>query len=149
MKGLPFARLVIAVVLFSASPLHADDQSAKPAAASSVVVRPVSSSDVTSSGQPIVMPRGHLQVTSSTYDIAPGAMLPIHKHPFPRYGYVLAGTLEVTNDDTGRTETFKPGDFIVEAVDQWHHAVNKGAEPVKLLVIDMTKKGKANVVMKK
>lgn len=149
MRVLPVAYLAITIVLLGLSSLRADDQGMRPAAASAVVVKPVSSSDVTSSGQPIVMPRGHLQVTSSTYDIAPGAVLPIHKHPFPRYGYVLVGTLEVTNDDTGRTETFKPGDFIVEAVDQWHHAVNKGMEPVKLLVIDMTKKGKANVVMKK
>ena len=79
----------------------------------------------------------------------PGAVLPKHKHPFPRYGYVQAGTIEVTNLDIGKTETFKTGDFIVEAVDQWHFGANKGADPVKLLVIDMVEKGAVNTVLQK
>jgi gentisate 1,2-dioxygenase len=74
-------------------------------------------------------------------------VLPKHKHPFPRYGYVQAGTIEVTNLDTGKTETFKTGDFILEAVDQWHFGANKGLEPVKLLVIDMVEKGASNTVL--
>lgn len=151
MKPESIARLMAVSMLLIAAPLRADDQAAKPiaAAASAVVVKPISSSAVTSSGQPIVLPRGRVQVIASTYDIAPGAVLPVHKHPFPRYAYVLAGTLEVTNDDIGKTETYKPGDFILEAVNQWHHAVNKGSEPVKLMVIDMAEKGKANVVVRK
>ncbi len=70
-------------------------------------------------------------------------------HHFPRYGYVQAGTIEVTNVDTGKTETFKTGDFIVEAVDQWHFGTNKGPEPVKLLVIDIVEKGQSNTVFQK
>ena len=31
----------------------------------------------------------------------PGATLPVHNHPYPRYGYVLAGILRMTNIDTG------------------------------------------------
>lgn len=140
--------MAVSALLITA-PLRADDQSARPAVATPIVVKPISSSSVTSSGQPIVLPRGHVQVIASTYDIAPGAVLPVHKHPFPRYAYVLAGTLDVTNDDIGKTETYRPGDFILEAVDQWHHAVNKGTEPVKLMVIDMAEKGKPNVVVRK
>lgn len=147
------ALLGVGIVAFGAatgaSPLRADDQSAKPAVAASVVVKPISSSSVTASGQPIVLPQGHVQVIASTYDIAPGAALPVHKHPFPRYAYVLAGTLDVTNDDIAKTETYRQGDFILEAVNQWHHAVNKGDVPVKLMVIDMVAKGKANVVVRK
>ena len=40
------------------------------------------------------------QVVVSSYEIAPGAVLPVHKHPFPRYAYVQAGHLRVTNNDT-------------------------------------------------
>ena len=149
MKPESIARLIAMSAVLLVSPLHADDQSARPAVASSVVVKPISSSSVTSSGQPIVLPRGHVQVIASTYDIAPGAVLPVHKHPFPRYAYVLAGTLDVTNDDIGKTETYRQGDFILEAVGQWHHAVNNSSEPVKLMVIDMAEKGKANVVVRK
>lgn len=141
MKSLPLAL----GLLLLASPLRADNQ----AAAGKVVVRPVLSATATSSGQPIVLPQKDAQVIASTYDIPPGAVLPKHKHPFPRYGYVLAGTIAVTNLDTGKTETFKTGDFILEAVDQWHYGATVGAEAVKLLVIDMVEKGQANVVLQK
>jgi quercetin dioxygenase-like cupin family protein len=78
----------------------------------------------------------------------PGATLPEHKHPAPRYAYVLSGTLRVSNTDTGKSDVYKSGDFIVEAVDQWHKAANIGSDPVKLLVIDTTEHGQNNVVKK-
>lgn len=141
MKSLPLAF----GLMLAASPLHADSQTT----AGKVVVRPVISSTVTSSGQPIVLPQKDAQVIVSTYEIPAGAVLPKHKHPFPRYGYVQAGTIEVTNIDTGKTATFKTGDFILEAVDQWHFGTNKGDVPVKLLVIDMVEKGQSNTVLHK
>ena len=150
--------IALCLMLLCASPLHADSAPAKPVpanpvtspvVASPVVVRPISSSVVTSSGQPIVFPQKNAQVIASTYDIAPGALLPKHKHPFPRYAYVLAGTLQVTNDDIGKTETYRQGDFILEAVGQWHHANNAGPEAVKLMVIDLVEQGQANVVIQK
>jgi quercetin dioxygenase-like cupin family protein len=101
-----------------------------------------------SSGQPIVLPKD-AQVNVAIFDIAPGVTLPAHKHPFPRYAYVLAGTLKVTNQDTGRADTYKKGDFIVEAVGQWHMGTNAGDCPVKLLVIDMVDKGQTNTIIKK
>lgn len=137
------AVLIALALMLSASPLHADNAAPN----TKVVVRPVASATETSSGQSIVLPQGQVQTLVSTYDIPPGAALPKHKHPFPRYAYVLAGTLKVTNLDIGRTDTFKTGDFILEAVDQWHQGANTGTEPVKLLVIDMVEKGKSNVVL--
>lgn len=135
--------LIALALMLSASPLHADST----AATSKVVVKPVLSATETSSGQPIVLPQTNPQMLVSTYEIPPGVVLPKHKHPFPRYGYVLAGTLKVTNLDTGKSDDFKPGDFILEAVDQWHQGTATGTEPVKLLVIDMVEKGKSNVVL--
>jgi quercetin dioxygenase-like cupin family protein len=113
-----------------------------------VTVTQVLSTMVTSSGQPIVLPKD-AQLNVAIFDIPPGATLPVHKHPFPRYAYVLAGTLKVTNQDAGRADTFKKGDFIVEAVDQWHLGTAVGDEPVKLLVIDMVEKGQNNTIIKK
>lgn len=136
--------LALGLVLI-ASPLHADTQRVT----NKVVVLPVISATRTSSGQPIVLPQKDAQVIVSTYEIPPGAVLPTHKHPFPRYGYVQAGTIEVTNLDIGKTEIFRTGDFIVEAVDQWHFGANKGNQPVKLLVIDMVEKGAVNTVLQK
>lgn len=90
----------------------------------------------TSSGQPIALPRSDVEVIVTTLEIQPGATLPRHLHPYPRYGYVLQGGLKITNDQTGVTQVFKAGDFIVEAIGQWHHAETIGDTPVKLLVID-------------
>ncbi len=147
MKPAPILRLTVMSLLL-VSPLHAEDQSARPSVASQVVVKPISSSGVTSSGQPIVLPRGHLQVTTSTYDIAPGAVLPVHKHPFPRFAYVLEGNLSVTDQDTGQTFLYKPGDMIVEVVNQWHYGENIGSSPVRLLVIDEVEGNAPNTILK-
>jgi len=117
-------------------------------AAAPVVVTPVKTSDVTSTGQPIILPQKNVEVSASIFDIAPGATLPVHKHPFPRYGYVLAGTLKVTNVDTGKSDIFKTGDFIIEMIDQWHQGSNIGADPVKLLVIDQIEAGAQATVLK-
>lgn len=142
------ALAVFAAAILGIAPLHADSRPAKTDAAKPVVVRPVASATATSSGQPIMLPQKDAQVIVSSYEIAPGAVLPVHKHPFPRYAYVQAGHLRVTNNDTGKSEDFKPGDFIVEAVGQWHFGINTGKDTVKLLVIDMVEKGKANTVLR-
>jgi quercetin dioxygenase-like cupin family protein len=136
--GVTFAGLVLV-----ASPLQAEDRPAA-VAGRPVIVTPLLSTSATSSGQPIVMPQKDVQIVVSHFDIAPGATLPEHQHPFPRYGYVEAGTLRVTNVETGKTATYGPGSFILEAVGQWHKAENAGTEPIKLLVIDIMEKGANN-----
>jgi quercetin dioxygenase-like cupin family protein len=153
MKRLSLLAVLSAAVLAAAAPCHADSHGASPNAAAGVkapvTVRPVLSTTTTASGQPIVLPQKDAQVIVSTYEIAPGAVLPVHKHPFPRYALVQAGLLRVTNADTGKSDDYKPGDFIVEVVDQWHYGTNTGPDTVKLLVIDMVEKGQSNTVLKK
>jgi quercetin dioxygenase-like cupin family protein len=115
-----------------------------------VVTTKVLTTMQTSSGQPITLPRSDVEVIVTTLEIHPGAVLPRHLHPYPRYGYVLEGALKITNDQTGTVEVFKAGDFIVEAIGQWHHAETIGDVPVKLLVIDQIEGGKsANSVVQK
>jgi len=113
-----------------------------------VVVTPLMTTSETSSGQPITLPQKEVQVTVSTYDIQPGAVLPWHEHPYARYAYVLAGTLSVTNAVTGQTAIFKTGDFLLEAVGQWHRGASVGSDAVRLLVIDQTEKNSPNVILK-
>ena len=120
-----------------------------PAGAQSVKVNPLLSTEMTDSGQPIVLPRGDAEVVTSMYEIPVGAKLPEHKHIYQRYGYVLSGQLRITNTATGKSVDFKPGDFIVESRNQWHKAENTGTEPIKLLVIDQVKPGQNNVVLRK
>jgi quercetin dioxygenase-like cupin family protein len=136
---------VVATALLVIGPLHAA-QSEHPDAA--VVVKQVTSTAVTASGQPITLPQKDVHVVVSTFDIPAGANLPEHKHPFARYAYVLAGTLRVTNVETGQSETYKMGDFIVEAIDQWHKAANVGADAVKLVVIDQVEETGSNTVLR-
>jgi quercetin dioxygenase-like cupin family protein len=136
---------VVGTTLLLIGPLHAA-QSDQPGAA--VVVKQVTSTAVTASGQPITLPQKDVHVAVSTFDIPAGANLPEHKHPFARYAYVLAGTLRVTNTETGRSETYKQGDFIVEAIDQWHKAANVGADPVKLVVVDQVEGEQGNTVLR-
>jgi quercetin dioxygenase-like cupin family protein len=114
-----------------------------------VTVTQLLSTTVTASGQPIVLPHKNAQIVASIFAVAPGAALPVHKHPYPRYAYVLSGNLRVTNKDTGQSDTYKPGDFIVEAVGQWHTGANIGEEPVKLLVIDIVEQGQTNTELYK
>lgn len=116
------------------------------ALAAAPVSTPIATSATTWSGQPYSVPSGPLQVTSQTVEIPVGGALGVHKHPWPRFAYVQQGTLRVINDDAHVTRDFKAGEFVVEAIDQWHHAEVVGDQPVKLLVIDQTPPGKVNMV---
>jgi quercetin dioxygenase-like cupin family protein len=128
---------IAALLAASITAAHALDSGAS----APVTVTTLKTTGVTSTGQPLTLPQENVEVTASIYDIAPGATLPVHKHPFARYAYVLAGTIKVTNVDTGQSDVFKEGDFIVEMIDQWHQGANIGADPVRLLVIDQTEAG--------
>ena len=101
------------------------------------------------SGQALSLPQGPVEVSVTEYDIPPGAVLPTHRHMYPRYGYVLSGILEVTNEETGKTVRFGAGEFAVESINQWHTGTNPGTQPLKLLVVDQTPQGVANIEVRK
>lgn len=141
-------RKILAIAALTASASFTQAHALDSGAAAPVVVTPVAKTSVTSTNQPIVLPQGDVEVAASIFEIAPGAKLPVHKHPFPRYGYMLAGTLKVTSAETGESKVFKPGDFIVEMVDQWHWGANIGADRVKLLVIDQIVAGTQSTLLR-
>lgn len=113
-----------------------------------VVVKQIFSGTQTAAGQPILLPQGPVQVGFSTYAIAAGAKLPVHRHPFPRYGYVLDGELTVTDVENGTQTTYKTGEVILEMIDRWHFGENRGAQTMHLLVIDQAAAGAATTVLK-
>ncbi len=78
------ACLASAVTLLS-FPLQAKE----PGHAKAAVVTPVLKTDKTITGGKLTLPQGDVEVAVSQYEIAPGATLPIHKHPYPRYAYVF------------------------------------------------------------
>lgn len=102
-----------------------------------VAITPVISAVTTASRQPIILPRGAARLIVSTYVIAPGAKLPVHRHVYPRYAYVLDGWLRVTDTKARRTFDYKKGDFVVEMVGRKHFGENVGGTPLRLLVIDI------------
>jgi quercetin dioxygenase-like cupin family protein len=114
-----------------------------------VTVTPVTAATKTATGQPILLPQGPIEVRVWLYEIAVGTTLPVHKHPHPRYAYVLAGSLRVTDEANGRAADYKAGDFIVEMIDAWHYGTNIGSEPVRLLVIDQAGPGEQNTVVER
>lgn len=135
--------LGFAIIWLFSSYAHAD------AVSNATIVSPLASTDKTASGQPITLPSGRTTVSVLRYSIPPGATMPVHKHPYPRYAYVQAGHLAVYAPDTGQRYDYKAGDFIVEVIDEWHYGENTGTEPVELLVIDQVPQGRAtNTVLK-
>ena len=130
----------IAAILIATS-THAAD-------APKISVQPIARTSTTITGEKIVVPPNP-DVVTSIATFPPGAELPVHKHPYPHYVYVLDGVLTVFNTDTGKSFTVKKGDFIVETNANWHYGKNEGTVPVKLLVIDQLPAGtKSNMTLK-
>ncbi len=78
-------------------------------------------------------PEGQPEVTILRIRIAPGTELPQHMHPIINAGVLLSGQLTVVTKK-GETLHMKPGDPIVEVVNQWHYGRAEGDEPVDIIV---------------
>ncbi len=118
-------------------------------AGSQVTVEPIFHSSTTIAKQPVELPGGPVEIAASIFTIQPGASLPVHRHAYPRLGYVLSGEITVYNEETKLSQTFKPGDVIVESVAKWHSGTNPGTEPLKLLVIDEAPAGAQTTEVRK
>jgi quercetin dioxygenase-like cupin family protein len=118
-------------------PVLAGAQAKSPA----VTVTTLFSGTETAAGQPITLPSGPVRLVVSEYVIPPGSVLPVHRHPYARYGYVQAGRLKITNVQTGLAKVFGPGDVIVEMINVWHSATPVGTATVRLLVFDQLPPG--------
>ena len=151
--GLPAMLLLAGALQAGAQDIAQRDVVTHPGAASQeaparVTTKRLFSATTTASGQPIVLPRGDAEVIVWMYEIPVGAKLPVHKHPSPRYAYVLAGTLRVATADESRTWDYKTGDVIIEVIDTWHYGMNTGTEPVRLLVFDQVEAGQSNTILR-
>jgi quercetin dioxygenase-like cupin family protein len=100
-------------------------------------------STVTAAGQPIVFPKSHTEVTALMVDIPAGVDTGWHKHPWPRYAYVVSGAVTVEND-AGQSKTYQAGEFFVEQINVFHHGTT--TVPTRLLVIDQDVAGKGNQI---
>lgn len=101
--------------------------------------------DSTMSGQPLRLPEGAAEVVGTAVDMAPGASIAPHRHPWSRFGYVERGRLGVRNLDTGLERVFGPGELVAESVGQLHEGWVVGPDPVRIIVIDLVSPGAPNV----
>ena len=103
-------------------------------------------SGTTVTGQPLGPVDAPWEAVISRSELPPGGVLPMHKHPWPRYAFVLRGRLRVSYEESGLIREFGAGEAVIEAVDQWHEGRVVGDEPVTLIVFDQVPPGRANVV---
>ncbi|MEN3950069.1 cupin domain-containing protein [Iodidimonas sp. SYSU 1G8] len=96
-------------------------------------------------GRGITYPSGPAKVSSAIVTIKPGESGQLHRHQIPMYAYVLQGEITVDYGPHG-TRTFRKGDALVEAQEVPHRGMNKGSEPVALLVVYIGAEGVASVV---
>ncbi|MEI8311446.1 MAG: cupin domain-containing protein [Verrucomicrobiota bacterium] len=99
-----------------------------------IVVTPLLRTTKTACGQPIAYPKTDSpQVTAVMVDIPPGAETGWHQHPFPCYAYILSGklTVEVKGE---KPRELHAGEALVEVVNTTHNGMNKGTEPVRLVM---------------
>jgi quercetin dioxygenase-like cupin family protein len=132
------------IVALAACPASAVQQTA-PSTYPRAQATPILRTAVTSSGQRLRLPRGRAELVGTLVIIPPGALLPIHRHPWSRFAYVEEGTVRVHNADTRQTRDFAKGEVIVEAVGQWHEGRAVSASPVRLVVFDLVPPGVNNV----
>lgn len=78
-------------------------------------------------------PAGKPSITLLKITVAPKSTLPLHYHPVINVGYMLEGSLKVT-DDKGNTTTINAGDPIVETVNTIHYGENEGDTDAVILV---------------
>jgi quercetin dioxygenase-like cupin family protein len=88
---------------------------------------------------------GQAEVVSVIGELEPGGRTSRHQHPVPVFVYVLEGTLTVEADG-GQPREYGAGKAFIEDMNHWHQAFNKGAAPVKILVVFMGEEGKPTTI---
>ncbi len=78
-------------------------------------------------------PTGSPAITLLKITVAPNSQLPQHYHPVINVGYMLEGSLTVT-DDKGNTKTISAGEPLIETVNTIHYGENRGDTDAVILV---------------
>ncbi len=78
-------------------------------------------------------PTGKPAITLLRITVAPKSQLPQHYHPVINVGYMLEGSLTVT-DDKGNTKTITAGEPLIETVNTIHYGENTGDTDAVILV---------------
>lgn len=135
--GMAFAAAgLLAVDLDAKEPVSGDGYTKQ------IEVKTLVSTTKTACGQPIVYPKTDSpQVTAVMVEIPPGAETGWHLHPYPCYAYILSGNL-VVQVKGGETHNLHAGEALMEVVNTPHNGMNKGSEPVRLVMFATGETGK-------
>lgn len=106
---------------------------------STVTVDELLRTATTTSGHPVYVFGEQLKIVASRYRVGGRSVLPPHRHLYPRLGYMLSGSLKVTNLERNTSRLFNAGEVIVEDVGIWHEGRNLQAAPAELLVFDLVR----------
>ncbi len=139
-----YTKMAFAALMLAAASNSALAQQAAPPA---VKATTITKATTNTWSKPFNFPTKSPEVIVSIVDFLPGAAGPTHSNPFPRYIYILEGTLTVDTVE-GKTVDFPAGSIILSG-QQVVTARNKGSVPAKLLVIDQTEAGVGNTVAQK
>lgn len=99
----------------------------------------------TVAGQPIALPQGPIELRVTLTIVGPGAVIPMHRHRWPRYVRVEEGVVRLAFADGRPGRDYGPGDIIVEAIDTWHEGRVVGPGPARLLAYDLAPPGQSNM----
>ncbi len=72
-------------------------------------------------------------ITLLKITVAPKSKLPQHYHPVINVGYMLEGSLTVT-DDKGNSKTISAGEALIETVNTIHYGENRGDTDAVIVV---------------
>ena len=103
-KGIAVKRFVLARYLLATCFLFAATISAS--TQEKITATTLFQSTVTAAEQPIVFPASNTEVTALMVDIPAGVDTGWHKHPWPRYAYVVSGIITVESD-AGQRKTYQ------------------------------------------
>ena len=88
---------------------------------------------------------GQPEITILKITIPSQAIVDWHNHPVILMGYLLKGELTVESAE-GKTVVFKEGDTVVEIVNKLHRGINRGKNPVEIIVFYAGNVGVPNAI---
>ncbi|HEY1394901.1 cupin domain-containing protein [Roseateles sp.] len=91
-------------------------------------------------GQSFRLPEPHVAIVTPM-TIRPGTQLPVHLHPFPRFGWVEQGAIRVVQVESGLARVFRAGELITESIGQHHYGEVVGKEAAVLKILDVVPPG--------
>ena len=134
---MPLVLRLLLLMLALAGAVNAQDE---------FTITEVLNTTTTLGGQPITFPaEGEVEVHGDVVEIAPGGETGRHKHPYPAFMYVLAGTLVLELDD-GTSKTYTAGQALIEDAETWFNNKNPGQTPTRFVSVLYGNTGQEMVV---